>query len=164
MNTSIRGVFYLRRKIFTFNHKTLKMKNKIIMVMAVTFIIAACNNSADVDKSDPLESGRGFIEASLKGDYVKAEEYILPYSTNMEYLHILRDFNSKRTPEERENYRDANIIIDSTQTLSDSVTIITYSNTYKNVPQKLKMIKHNNDWLVDFKFTLNENPSLLSPQ
>jgi hypothetical protein len=140
------------------------MKNKIIMVMAATFIIAACNNSADVDKSDPLESGRGFIEASLKGDYVKAEEYILPDSTNMEYLHILRDFNSKRTPEERENYRDANIIIDSTQTLSDSVTIITYSNTYKKVPQKLKMIKHNNDWLVDFKFTLNENPSLLSPQ
>lgn len=164
MNTSLRGVFYLRRKIFTFNPKTLKMKNRIIILVASILFITACNNSANVNKSDPLESGRGFIEASLKGDYVKAEEYILPDSTNMEYLHILRDFNSKRTPEERENYRDANIIIDSTQTLSDSVTIITYSNTYKNVPQKLKMIKHNNDWLVDFKFTLNENPSLLSPQ
>lgn len=164
MNTSLRGVSYLRRKIFTFNLKILKMKNKIIIVMAFTFFMAACNNSTNVNKSDPLESGRGFIEASLKGDYVKAEEYILPDSTNIEYLHILRDFNSKRTPLERENYRDANIIIDSTQTVSDSVTIITYSNTYKNVPQKLKMIKHNNDWLVDFKFTLNENPSLLSPQ
>lgn len=108
-----------------------------------------------MDKSDPLESGRGFIEASLKGDYVKAQKYILPDSTNMEYLATLRDFNSKRTPLERENYRDANIIIDSTQSLSDSITIITYSNTYKNEPSKLKMVKHNNEWLVDFKYTLN---------
>ncbi len=140
------------------------MKNRILLFLTCIFAIAACNNSSDENKNDPLESGRGLIEASLNGDYVKAERYILPDSTNLEYLHILRDFNSKRTPLERENYRDANIIIDSTQTLSDSVTIITYSNTYKKVPQKLKMIKQNNNWLVDFKFTFNENPSLIPPK
>ena len=39
---------------------------------------------------------------------------------------------------EKEGYRDANILIDSTQKISDSVTIITYSNTYKNKPGKIK--------------------------
>jgi hypothetical protein len=59
--------------------------------------------------------------------------------------------------EERAGLRDANIIIDSTHQVSDSVTIITYSNTYKNVPSKLKMVKHNNEWLVDFKYTFLGN-------
>ena len=54
---------------------------------------------------------------------------------------------------EKEGYRDANILIDSTQKISDSVTIITYSNTYKNQPSKLKMVKKNNEWLVDFKYS-----------
>ena len=49
------------------------------------------------------------------------------------------------------------LLIDSTQQLSDSVTIITYSNTYKNKPSKLKMVKKNNEWLVDFKYTFNSN-------
>ena len=133
------------------------MKNKIIMVMAATFIIAACNNSADVDKSDPLESGRGFIEASLKGDYVKAQKYILPDSTNMEYLEGLKTFNSKMTPEDRRGYSDANIIIDSSIAKSDSVDIIYYTNSYKNKPSKIKLVKQNNQWLVDFKYTFIGN-------
>ncbi len=125
--------------------------------MSFMFIITACNHTAEANKTDPLESGRGFIEASLKGDYVEAQKYILEDSTNLEYFNGLKDFNSKMSSEERGNYRDANIIIDSTHKVSDSVTIITYSNSYKNVPSKLKMVKHDNEWLVDFKFTFNDN-------
>lgn len=132
------------------------MKKILITLTAFTFVISACNNSADVNLSDPLESGRGFIEASLKGDYVKAENYLLEDSANIEYFEGLRDFNRKSAASERENYRDANIIIDSIAEVSDSVSIIYYSNTYKKKPAKLKMVKHNNDWLVDFKFSFNE--------
>ncbi len=127
--------------------------NKIVSLAIITLVLCACNRAAEVRKGDPLESGRGFIEASLKGDYDEARKYILQDSTNIEYLDGLRDFNSQRSNDEKEGYRDANIIIDSTQAISDSVTIITYSNTYKNKPAKLKMVKKNNEWLVDFKFT-----------
>ncbi|MDQ2720491.1 MAG: hypothetical protein M3Z26_12145 [Bacteroidota bacterium] len=133
------------------------MKRKIVAAVSLAFVLAACNHSAEINKADPLESGRGFIEASLKGDYVEAKKYILEDSTNLEYFNGLKDFNGKMSSEERHNYRDANIIIDSTHNVSDSVVIITYSNTYKNVPSKLKMLKHNNEWLVDFKFTFNDN-------
>ena len=127
--------------------------NKIVSLAIITLALCACHRAAEVRKGDPLESGRGFIEASLKGDYDEARKYILQDSTNIEYLDGLRDFNSQRGNDEKEGYRDANIIIDSTQAISDSVTIITYSNTYKNKPSKLKMVKKNNEWLVDFKFT-----------
>ena len=134
------------------------MKKLIIITTVFTFFLAACNNSAEVNKTDPLESGRGFIEASLKGDYVEAKKYLLNDSTNNEYFEGFKDFNRKMSREDRDGFRDANIIIDSTQQISDSVNIITYSNTYKNKPSKLKMVKRNNDWLVDFKYTFLGNP------
>ncbi len=124
-------------------------------VIAISF--TACNNSPEVKKTDPLESGRGFIEASLKGDYDEAKKYLLQDSTNIEYFNGLKDFNSKRSREEKEGYKDANILIDSTQIISDSVTIISYSNTYKKKPSKLKMVRQNNEWLVDFKYTFTGN-------
>lgn len=133
------------------------MKKLIIILVTFTFLINSCNHAAEVNKTDPLESGRGFIEASLQGNYVEAKKYILNDSTNNEYFEGLKDFNSKMNYEERSGLRDANIIIDSTHQVSDSVTIITYSNTYKNVPSKLKMVKHNNEWLVDFKYTFLGN-------
>ncbi|MEP6583877.1 MAG: hypothetical protein ABJA90_06410 [Ginsengibacter sp.] len=132
--------------------------NKIKLFFCVIVIaLAACNNSPEAKKTDPLESGRGFIEASLQGDYNEAKKYLLQDSTNIEYFNGLKDFNGKRSKEEKEGYKDANILIDSTQKISDSVTIISYSNTYKKKPSKLKMVRQNNEWLVDFKYTFTGN-------
>lgn len=126
-------------------------------MLFTVLMFSACNHSAEVSKKDPLESGRGFIESSLKGNYDEAKKYLLQDSTNIQYFEGLEDFNSNRSDDEKEGYKNANIIIDSTQQLSDSVTIITYSNTYKNKPSKLKLVKKNNEWLVDFKYTFNSN-------
>ena len=133
------------------------MNKTIIGMLAIIFTVTACKHSAEVSKRDPIESGRGFIESSLKGNYDEAQKYLLQDSINMQYFEGLRDFNSKRSDDEKEGYKNANILIDSTQQLSDSVTIITYSNTYKNKPSRLKMVKKNNEWLVDFKYTFNTN-------
>ena len=133
------------------------MKGLKMIFLLSTVLFCSCDNSPEVRKTDPLESGRGFIEASLKGDYDEAKKYLLQDSTNIEYFNGLRDFNSKRSKEEKQGYKDANILIDSTENLSDSVTIITYSNTYKNKPSKLKMVRRDNEWLVDFKYTFTGN-------
>lgn len=134
--------------------------NRLILLIIVVVILTSCS-SDKIDRSDPLTSGRGFIEASLKGDYVKAEKYLLQDSTNDQYLDRLREFSMKLTPLERENYRDANIIIDSTHSLNDSTDIIYYKNTYKKEPTQLRIVKKGNDWVVDFKYTFlqgNEVP------
>lgn len=133
------------------------MKRFLITLSIVTLVAAACSDSGTVDKSDPLISGRGFIEASLKGDYKMAEKYLLKDSTNMEYFEGLKDFNNKLDAQTRQGYRTANIIIDSSIAKSDSVDIIYYSNSFKNKPSKIKLIKRNNDWLVDFKYTFMDN-------
>jgi len=131
--------------------------NKTILLILSVLSLTACNQPAEVRKGDPLESARGFIESSLKGDYDEAQKYLLQDNTNIQYFDGMKDFNDKRSAAEKEGYRDANILIDSTQKISDSVTIISYSNTYKNKPSKLKMVKKNNEWLVDFKYTFTGN-------
>ncbi len=136
------------------------MKKYSFIFLGIMMIVAACNNSPEIRKTDPLESGRGFIEASLQGDYEQAQKYLLQDSTNLEYFNGLKDFNSKRSKEEKEGYKNANILIDSTTKLSDSVTIISYSNTYKMKPAKLKMVRKNGEWLVDFKYSFIDSTSL----
>jgi len=131
--------------------------NKTILLILSVLSLTACNQPAEIRKGDPLESARGFIESSLKGDYDEAQKYLLQDNTNIQYFDGMKDFNDKRSAAEKEGYRDANILIDSTQKISDSVTIISYSNTYKNKPSKLKMVKKNNEWLVDFKYTFTGN-------
>jgi len=133
------------------------MKRAFIIFSAIIFFIIGCNNNVTVDKSDPLTSGRGFIEASLKGDYKVAEKYLLKDSINMQYFQGLKDFNAKLDPETRRGYSEANIIIDSSIAKSDSVDILYYTNSFKNKPSKIKLVKQNKDWLVDFKYTFSDN-------
>ena len=131
--------------------------NKIIAGILFILSVSACNQPPEIRKSDPLQSGRGFIESSLKGDYDEAQKYILQNPANIQYFDLWKTFADKRSADEKEGYKDANILIDSTQKISDSVTIISYSNTYKNKPSKLKMVRKNNEWLVDFKYSFTDS-------
>lgn len=128
---------------------------KLILITAVFLFFISCDHEADKTKknTDPLEAGREFINASLTGDYEYAKQYLLTDSTNLMYFDRYVEFDEKKPAADKEGYKNANIIIDSTQNVSDSVTIINYSNTYKKKPSKIKLIKKNNEWLVDFKYT-----------
>ena len=85
--------------------------------------------------------------------------FLLADSINLMYLERINDFYNKMKPEEKEGYKNANIIIgkDGIENVSDSVTIINYSNSFKNMPSKIKVIKVNGEWLVDFKYTFSGN-------
>ena len=133
------------------------MKKSILFLFIAAWVGVSCNNKSEIDRSDPLESGREFIDASLKGDYVRADKYMLKDSLNKDYMDGLKDFNKKLDKIERENYREANIIIDSIIQVSDSVNIIYFSNSYKKEQQQLKVVKENKNWWVDFKYTFNHN-------
>jgi hypothetical protein len=117
-----------------------------------------CNLPGSREKhTDPLETGRQFIDASLKGNYDEAKNYLLTDSVNIEYFNGLVKFNDRLSPREKEGYKNANIIINSAENISDSVMIINYSNTFKNAPSKIKLVRINSEWLVDFKYTFLGN-------
>ena len=123
-------------------------------------LLSGCNGSNHTNKPvDAFEAGRYFIDASLKGNYREAKKYLLADSLNIMYLDRISDFYNKMKSEEKEGYKNANIIIsnDGIQNVSDSVIIINYSNSFKNKPSKIKVTKVNGEWLVDFKYTFSGN-------
>lgn len=52
----------------------------------------------------------------------------------------------------KNSYRTSTIIIHEVNNINDSTTIIIYSNSYKNVRDTLRVIKANQQWLVDLKY------------
>lgn len=127
-------------------------------LLSALIFLFSCSES-NLRKNDPLESGREFIETSLKGNYKEAKKYLLADSLNLDYLNKLTEFYDRSSDADKEGYKNANIIIDADgiENVSDSVTIIHYSNTYMKKPSKIKMVKINGEWLVDFKYTFSGN-------
>ena len=54
-------------------------------------------------------------------------------------------------------YGKASINIIEDAAMNDSVHIINYKNSYDNMARKVKVIKRDDKWLVDFKYTFNGN-------
>ena len=128
---------------------------RLILIVITSLFIISCDQQVKKAKTnaDPLEAGREFINASLTGDYEYAKQYLLSDSTNLMYFDRFVEFDEKKPAADKKGYKESNIIINSTEKLSDSVTVINYSNTYKKEPAKIKLVRKNNEWLVDFKYT-----------
>jgi len=62
-----------------------------------------------------------------------------------------RSFNNK-TQAEKDSFRVSNPIIHNVNEINDSITIITFSNTFKKEKNDLKVLKINNQWLIDLKY------------
>ena len=129
------------------------MQRILLLLILLVIILSSCDRQGSNPSTDPLETGREFIDASLKGNYEEAKRYVLPDSVNIEYFNGLVKFNDRLSRDEKEGYKNANIIINSAENVSDSVMIINYSNTFKNTPSKIKLVKINKEWRVDFKYT-----------
>lgn len=130
---------------------------RFLIVISFIYLFSCKNNDTNVRPTDPIDVGREFIEASLKGKYDDARKYVLPDSLNLMYFDRMQNFYDKMQQSEKLGYRDANIIINSAEPVTDSVTIINYSNTFKKEPSKIKLVRIAKDWWVDFKYSFSGN-------
>jgi hypothetical protein len=131
------------------------------MRTALFFLLAFITFTSCGSKYPPAENafdaGREFIDACLKGDFNKASFYMLQNGTNINILDsIQKEYNAKSSTLQQQ-YKSASIIIGQEETVSDSIHIIYYKNSYDKIAHKLKVVKSNDNWLVDFKYTFNGN-------
>jgi hypothetical protein len=132
---------------------------KKLSTVILFLILFACNNKAgDYKKPEnALDAGREFIQQSLKGHFNTAKRYMLQDEENLYWLDkVSRDYNVM-TEQDKSGYSNASININEVADVSDSITVINYNNSYKKRAQKVKVVKINNDWLVDFKYTFSGN-------
>jgi hypothetical protein len=137
-------------------------KNKAAIVLATVLMILnlhSCkpNEATPTAAESALDAGREFVRASLDGSYNRAAFYMLKDSVNDNLLNRWEETYMNLPRDDREKFRQANIIINKVENLSDSVSIINFSNSFKNTPQVLKVIRQKDSWVVDFKYTFSGN-------
>lgn len=130
---------------------------KAVLYFVMAFLLFTSCGSKYPPSENAFDAGREFIDACLKGDFNKASFYMLQNATNNNILDSLqKEYNAKSTTLQQQ-YKSASIIIDQEETFSDSIHIIYYKNSYDKVAHKIKVVKSNDNWLVDFKYTFNGN-------
>lgn len=134
------------------------MRSIFIILFTCCIISSGCTGNEDYQKpDDPLEAGREFIRFALDGDMRKAKVFILPDGANERLFENIEKKYAAESQQEKDNYKDASIIINKSQSLNDSTTIINYSNSFKRENSEIKLVKINGEWWVDFKYTFTGN-------
>jgi len=142
------------------------MKKLIRLSSILVLFLSACNDSTKEDEVIKPENGMDaagkFLRAALDGDYKKARAYLVNDTTNRQMMDIYEaDYNNGLTPGDKKAYKAASIrFLKETHVVNDSVTIVHYSNSYKNKPDSLKIIRLNGGWFVDLNFTFQPKDSI----
>ena len=123
------------------------------------FLVLLCsscnsNDSKSANKSENnIDAARNFVRAALDGKFSEARTYMLPDSVNTNYMDVAERSYQRADQALKDGYRTSSIrIFSPVSALNDSTTIIIYSNSFKNDPDTLKVLKTNGEWLVDFKY------------
>jgi hypothetical protein len=130
--------------------------NKQLLFLSILIIsISSCNPKKTVPNTD-VDVATAFIRNVLDNDITSAQQYVLSSDTG--FISVTKRGFEEMSPSELDSYKNADIIMNKITPLNDSVTIISYSNTYKrDIPQQIKMVKVNGQWLVDLKYTFINN-------
>lgn len=135
------------------------MKYLFITVLSLFYFSCSSNKEEENQKAEnALDAGREFIQYSLQGKFNTANKYMLQDEENQYWLNKWsKDFNSI-SEQEKAAYNHASINISEVSDVKpDSITIIQFSNSYRKVPQVIKVVKYKGEWLVDFKYTFSGN-------
>ena len=132
-------------------------KIKYFFLLTVLFAFSQCQSEKKQRPTNALETGRTFIKASLDGDFETASSLVVADTQNIQLFTAYKEYYNRMTDEKKKHYKEADYIINKFTDLNDSTTIINYSNDYMNKPMEIKVVKINNEWGVDFKYTYSGN-------
>jgi len=136
------------------------MRNyKLSFIILICCFSLACNNHKDyLPANNPLDAGRAFMEACLKGNYDKASFYMLQDSGNTQLLNKVNEQYQNLNSSKKNQLSESSIVITDVSYISQSETVINYKYSFDGYARKIKVfLQPNGNWLVDFKYANNGN-------
>lgn len=122
--------------------------------MFLLFFAACTTDTAPPASDDDIGTASGFIRAALDGDYEQARTLIIADSVNIQYLDLYeRNYKNRMTPEDKRGYKTASINIRRISKVNDSVTVMRYSNSFKQKEDSVKVVLDKGRWAVDLKYS-----------
>ena len=129
------------------------------------FLISSCKSKdkkQDSKSENNIDAARNFIRAALDGKFTEARNFMLADSVNINYMDVAERSYQRADQTIKDGYRSSSInIVSVKEPIKYSVTFVIYSNSFKNDPDTLKVIKTNGQWLVDFKYLYLHNNDTL---
>ena len=121
---------------------------------------SACRNNT-TDRSDTtntsendVDAARNFIRLFLDGELEKARTMLLTDSLNSQIFDAYERIYKNRTQKDKTGYKGSSIQIHSVRTVNDSISVVSYSNSFKKIVDSLKVMKDNDAWKIDLKYSL----------
>jgi hypothetical protein len=136
------------------------MIKKYLALIILTATIFSCSNS-DQKKTavTDIDVATAFVRALLDNDFKDAEQYLYKDEMNTQIFERFKKQYSGKDKATLEKYKEAQIIVNETSIVKpDSIFIFNYSNSYSRADKTvLKLVRINNKWLVDLKYTFSGN-------
>jgi hypothetical protein len=129
---------------------------KFLLFFLILLFACSSNQVTYTKAENAFDAGREFIDGTLKGDFKKSAYYMLIDTVNQQFLSVQeREFRLK-DKEGRQQLRTASINIQQIVELDSITSIIHYNNSYDKIEQTLKVVKQNNNWNVDYKYSFQK--------
>ncbi len=129
-----------------------------LIIPALLLLLTACRDEHSFKKAENAQdAGREFIRASLDGNYEKAGFYLYLDSARQNKMMLdkwKQDYDALSS-DEKQKYKDAEIMPINIRNLDDSETLYKYTNSYKKDTTTIKVVRIQGEWLVDFKEIIN---------
>jgi hypothetical protein len=141
----------------------MKRTNYFFLFLLFTFVACRNKDNQSAGKSENnIDAARNFIRAALDGKFDDARTYMLDDSINTNFMDVAERSYQRTSQANKDGYRSSSINIVSVQEpIKDSVTVVIFSNSFKNDPDTLKVIKSNGQWLVDLKYLYQHDADTL---
>jgi hypothetical protein len=140
----------------------------VLPIALVLSLFTACKDNPKKESAaseNNIDAARNFIRAALDGKFDEARRFMLQDSVNTNYMDITERAYQYLDPGTKNGYRSSSIrILPPVTELNDSVSIIIYSNSYKNDPDTLRVMKANGQWLVDLKYLYEHDADTIGIQ
>ena len=138
------------------------MKKLALLLVAFTPLFWSCgleDESSKTSGENDVDAARMFIRSALDGRWKDAKRMIVQDQVNIEDLETAERMAARFDAQTQRNYRESQITIHDTRKLGDSISIVTYSNTFKKQRDSVKVVRVGEQWLVDLKYSFpNNNP------
>lgn len=136
------------------------MKKIALLLVAFLPLYWSCTNEEaepETTGENDVDAARLFIRSALDGRWKDAKRLVVQDSLNIQDIETAQRMADRWDVNTQRGYREAQIRIHDTRKQGDSVSIITYSNTFKNQRDSIKVISIGGQWLVDLKYSFHRN-------
>lgn len=121
-------------------------------------VLLSCNSENKLPNTD-IEVATEFINDLHKGDFKEANQLLFIEQSNTRLLKEYQEYFKTWPKEKLDYFKNTDVlIINEVTPVTDSVTIVNYTTHYqKEEKNKVKAVRINGRWLIDFKYTFSGN-------